>query len=163
MVFVIVSIALAIFGYKHNQLMYYMQTFTLLGLVLGGDRSGTATILFNMKWSCFMYGSPFAGLIPADYLESSYGNFRWMTEDSNILKVTGTPILFFSVVMLLALGVFLGYDTIKSRVDYNVRFARIYKTAFRFFEFFFLGVMLPIIFLSINTLFNYESLVYVGL
>ena len=53
--FMIVACIINLRGYKHNQIMFYMQTMSFLGYYLGGARFSTSQFLFNMKSSYFKF------------------------------------------------------------------------------------------------------------
>lgn len=51
-----VALMLNLRGYKHNQIIFYMQTMAFLAYYLGGARFSTAKFLFNMKVTYFKFG-----------------------------------------------------------------------------------------------------------
>lgn len=71
-IFMIIALWINLKGYKHNQIMFYLQTLSFLPYYLGGARFSTAQFLFNTKVSYFKFGTtPLYNVIPAAYFESS--------------------------------------------------------------------------------------------
>lgn len=80
---------IAILGNKQNQIMFYIQTMTIIGYFLDEDYLKITITLSNLRFAIFNFktGSMF-NIFPKDYIESSQGNFKWTIIDSNIFRVT---------------------------------------------------------------------------
>lgn len=88
-VFMIVALAIYVLGFKHNQLLFFLQTMGLLAYTLDiAVYYEQATFTYALKAAYYQFGEqPSIAPIPDGYLESSLGNFSYFQIDGNIFRV----------------------------------------------------------------------------
>jgi hypothetical protein len=65
------SLLLYIFGFKHNQIPFFIQTVSLIGFTYSDDTFLYVSALYNLRYSYYAFGNALSGIIPKDYLETS--------------------------------------------------------------------------------------------
>lgn len=65
----LISIAIYVRGYKHNQIMFYLQTLAFIAFMLKDDSFDLCVFLFNLSFSYYSFlSNAYGGLIPKGYL-----------------------------------------------------------------------------------------------
>jgi hypothetical protein len=55
-------------GYKHNQIPFFLQTLSFLGLTVEDKKFHMTSFLYNLRWSYYDLGNAISGIIPDWYL-----------------------------------------------------------------------------------------------
>ena len=156
--FTIMVFVIYVLGYKHNQLLFYIQTLSLMGFVIDRDPLVNVVFLNNLRYSYFNYDkNPLQNLIPRNYLERCPGNYFMTSIDCNIVRNIGmTLILALIVEAILIIGRIAQVVT-RKYYKMDVRVLRSKKIIFRALEFFHKATQYPLVFFSIQTLLNAEG------
>lgn len=72
-------------------------------------------------------------MIPYFYFESSEGNFKWLTADSNIIRVIDLPLLFGIITITLYVIIKMLYLCLVVKYNIDTRFIKYKKWFYRFF------------------------------
>lgn len=101
----VVAFIFYIYGYKHNQICYFMQVMSLLGFVIPDKNLTTSMFLYNLRYSYYNYSqhSILSNIIPFKYLEKSLGNYRYLSFDSNIIRNIGIPLILALLIATISL------------------------------------------------------------
>jgi hypothetical protein len=162
----LVSMAVYVRGEKHNQTVFFLQTLAFISFVLKDDYYSLSIILYNLKFSYYSFSNALSMLIPSGYLETSQGNFDYLTTDSNFLKVAGTPAAIAAVNLVLIVILRIIFYSMRRAASLNpsrstVAVSNNRKYFYRFVEFLYKTCMYPLVFFSFVTLDNWRMGVYV--
>ncbi len=68
-ILMLISLAYYMAGYKHNQIPYFLQTLSFLGLTFRDDKHPkVANYLYNFRFSYYDFGNLLSKVIPEGYL-----------------------------------------------------------------------------------------------
>lgn len=106
----ILALLLHVYGYKHNQIMFSLQTMSYCVFALYKPSLYHISVLYYLRASYFGFGSgAFVKDFPEFYIESSPRNYRFLTKDANFLRVAGIPTIITIVLGVLILSLRLCY------------------------------------------------------
>lgn len=88
------GLVLYAFGFKHNQLPFFIQTLALLAFTLDMTTL-MPPVLFPLKVAYYQFGYRRESIIniPSGYMESASGNFSYFARDSNIFRMADITLL----------------------------------------------------------------------
>lgn len=160
----IVAFGFYIFGFKHNQACYFMQTMSFLSFTISDPGLDTAMFLYNLRYSYYNF-SPYnalSQLVPSDYIELSPGNYKYLTVDANIVRNIGIPLILALTVGVLAVIFRVFHEFTQNKPLLKPAGLAVFwkKIIYRTIEFFYKTLMYPLIFFSIQNLFNWNTTVY---
>jgi len=154
-------------GFKHNQIIFFLQTLAFMSFTLKDDSYTTVEYLYELRLSYLGLGNVFAALFTPHYLEHSTGNFPWLTTDSNILRVAGIPLAMTALMALLSLLLrawawLIGLECCRSKSPcFFAMFAAVKKPVYRTMEFVYKTCMYPLVFFSLITLSQWGGVSFV--
>jgi hypothetical protein len=157
-------------GFKHNQVIFFLQTLAFMSFALKDEEYVLVESLYELRLSYLGFGNIFNDTVFApNYLEPSTGNFPQLTTDSNILRVAGTPLAVAVTIAGLCLLlrtltlVVMSCEICRSKCScVFVVLAMTKKPVYRTMEFIYKTCMYPLLFFSVVTLQQWGSVVFVG-
>lgn len=140
------------FGYKHNQTMWFLQTLGFLGFVTPNRPIERLEYIYSFRFAWFDYGNALHGIIPSDFAQESKGNFPNLEIDSSLVRVAGTTLLIAAIVAVLSGTMRLVNLLIPASSTRYLKKKKLRKPAYRALEFFYKCCMYPLLFFSLVTL-----------
>lgn len=123
---------LYVLGYKHNQLMFYLQSMSFYGFVIDRTPIANVVFLYNLRYTYFNYDrNPLEKVIPMNYIENCQGNYFITSTDCNMIRNIGL-----SLVLALTIGILLIVTRIihyflRTHFRLDVRFIHYKKLIYR--------------------------------
>ena len=163
-ILLIVSAAVYVKGYKHNQSIFFLQILNLLGFIIMDEHYFKAIKLHNIEWIRLNFGNIIGKAVKVEYFESSSGNFAYLAGDSNIIRLTGTTLVIAAATALLSLslrGLWLVCKHTSFRHNLQAQQFVLSRKRFtyRFLEFLYKTCMYPLLFFSFVTFWNWNAMV----
>lgn len=160
----LVCITVYLRGFKHNQTIWFLQTMSFLGFVIVDEELTRSMFLYSLHACYLNFKNALVKIIPADYFQSSPGNFWYLTYDSNFFRVAGTQILVALIVASLSIIFRVTYFVCScTKLNQNPRAISLVKTkkklVYRLLEFHYKMCMYPIIFFSFVSFKNWNAMV----
>ena len=154
-IFSICSYVLYVIGFKHNSVIFYIQTLSFIAFVTDDSVIVNIVFLYNLRYSYFNYDSnPFWRLIPLDYIEKCPGNYHITSVDCNIVRNIGLALLIALISGSLIAILRFVYFFVSNHFRLDVKFIHYKKFIYRTLEFFLKTTMFPLMFFSIQTILN---------
>lgn len=162
LVHMIIAMALHVFGFKHNQIMFFMQTMALMAFSIKDEKLLRMAFLYNLRFAYYGFTRTADWLVPKDYLQESRGNFIKLTYDDTFFRVSGSAFMISFVVMILIVLVRSFYYCIHiGDLQYQYQPRQLIKankkTVYRILEFFYKTLMYPMLFFSMLTFSNWNA------
>ena len=157
-----------IYGYKHNQIAFLLQTLCFMGFSLEDEYKQSIIFLSNLRFSYYQFteDNPFSKY-PETYVKRAPGNYNFLSVDDSYFRIFGWPFLVTTVIFFM-FGGYIVFNLIITRYYATqtnkrglIKYFHRRKYFLRALEYLYLTTMYPLIFGSVETFKNWNGLTLV--